>query len=136
MPPAADVDVDTPSPNPIDPAAGLVRAEMDHPDICAPTEVPRGPFGTESTPALMQSALDERTVGCTGEAAPADLDLHCLTVTVDEPCTCPGSDQQRAPTALAMNNPAAVGGTHSAIADVWDCTPGCATAVREGYSGR
>ncbi|KAK1866961.1 hypothetical protein I4F81_009473 [Pyropia yezoensis] len=87
-PPAADSDVDT-IPDSFDQAAGLERAEIDYPDIFAHNEVSRGPFGTESNPALIESAFDERIVGCTGQAAPADHDLHWLTVKKGELCTCP-----------------------------------------------
>lgn len=87
-PPAADSDVDT-IPDSFDQAAGLERAEIDYPDIFAHNDVSRGPFGTESNPALIESAFDERIVGCTGQAAPADHDLHWLTVKKGELCTCP-----------------------------------------------
>ncbi|OSX79428.1 hypothetical protein BU14_0077s0049 [Porphyra umbilicalis] len=87
-PPAADADADT-VPDSFDQAAGLERAEIDYPDIFAHNEVSRGPFGTKSSPALIESAFDERIVGCTGEAAPADHDLHWLTVKKGELCTCP-----------------------------------------------
>ncbi|OSX79429.1 hypothetical protein BU14_0077s0048 [Porphyra umbilicalis] len=87
-PPAADADADT-VPDSFDQAAGLERAEVDYPDIFAHNEVSRGPFGTKSSPALIESAFDERIVGCTGEAAPADHDLHWLTVKKGELCTCP-----------------------------------------------
>lgn len=87
-PPAADPDVDT-IPDSFDQAAGLERAEIDYPDLFAHNDVSRGPFGTESNPALIESAFDERIVGCTGQAAPADHDLHWLTVKKGELCTCP-----------------------------------------------
>lgn len=76
-------------PDSFDQATGLERAEIDYPDIFAHNEVSRGPFGTASSPALIESAFDERIVGCTGEAAPADHDLYWLTVKKGEQTTCP-----------------------------------------------
>ncbi|KAL3675455.1 hypothetical protein R1sor_025403 [Riccia sorocarpa] len=59
---------------------GLKRFDLDP---------PRGPFGTKDEPAIVESAFDERIVGCSGGVGDDEHDVVWFKLKKDENYECP-----------------------------------------------